>query len=78
MKAFLKSEISNALDGAEDDYLWHERDSVPETSEDSEDDNLLDNDNDFYDDATNTCGIEECTKLFGGSNSDAENCFEGL
>ena len=78
VKAFLKSGISNALDETENDYLWHEPDSVQETSENSEDDDLLDIDNDFYDDATNTCGIEEWTKLFGDSNSGAENCFEGL
>ena len=78
VKAFLKCGISKALDGTEDDYLWREPDSVQETSEDSEDDDLLDNDNDFYDDATNTCGIEEWSKLFGDSNSNAENCFEGL
>ena len=48
-KAFLKCGISNALDGTEDDYLWHEPDSVPETSVDSDD--PLDGDNNFYDDA---------------------------
>ena len=61
--------MSNALDGTEDDYLWHEPDSVQETSDDSDDDDPLDSDNDFYDDATNTskntCGIEEWTELFG-------------
>ena len=78
VKAFQKSGISNALDGTEDDYLWREPNFVQETSEDSKDDDLLNNDNDFYDGATNTCNIEEWTKLFGNSNSDAENCFEGL
>ena len=39
-------------------------DSIHETSNDS------DGDNDFYDDATNTCGLEEWTEFFGDSNSD--------
>jgi len=77
-KAFLKCGISNALDGTEDDYLWHEPDSVQETSDDSDDDDPLDSDNDFYDDATNTCGFEEWTELFGDSNSDDSTCFEGF
>ena len=76
-KAFLKCGILIALDGTtEDNYLWHEPDSIQKTSNDSDDDDLLDSDNDFYDDPTNTCGIEEWTELFGDSNSDDSNCFE--
>ena len=45
----------------------------------SDDDDPLDSDNDdFYDDATNTCGFEEWTELFGDSNSDDSTCFEGF
>ena len=62
-KAFLECGISNVLDGTEDDYLWHEPDSVQETSVYSDD--PFDSDNEFYDDATNTCCFEEWTELFG-------------
>ena len=75
-KAFLKCGISNALDATEDDYLWHEPDSVQETCVHSDD--PLDSDSDFYDDATNASGFEEWTELFGESSSDDSTCFEGF
>jgi len=60
------------------DYSWHEPDSVHETSDDSDDDNPFDSDNNFYVEATNTCGLEEWTELFGASNSVDSTCFEGF
>ena len=66
----------NALDGREDDYLWHEPDFIQETSNDSDNGNPLECDNPLYDNTTNTCGIEKGTELFGASNSDDLNCFE--
>ena len=75
----VNEKLIHALDGAEDDYLWHEPNFVQETSDDS------DSDNNFYDDATNTAVLRNGLNCLGIAIAmirlvlkDLNNLFVGL
>ena len=63
-------------------YVIHTSDSYTRASRTQlsqfENNDPLDSDDGLYDDVTNTDDIEERNEMFGASDSDGENDFEGF